>query len=42
MAQPEVCWFEDIIIADVPAVGGKNASLVETVRELGKRGVRVS
>ena len=41
MAQPEVLWFEDITIADVPSVGGKNASLGEMVRELGKSGVRV-
>jgi pyruvate,water dikinase len=34
-------WFEDIGITDVPIVGGKNASLGEMVRELGKRGVRV-
>ena len=36
-----VLWFEDIGIADVPTVGGKNASLGEMVRELGKSGVRV-
>ncbi|MEJ2409180.1 MAG: phosphoenolpyruvate synthase [Novosphingobium sp.] len=36
-----VLWFEDIGIADVPIVGGKNASLGEMVRELGKSGVRV-
>lgn len=41
MAQPSVLWFEDISIADVPSVGGKNASLGEMVRELGKSGVRV-
>ena len=41
MAQPSVLWFEDIGIADVPSVGGKNASLGEMVRELGKSGVRV-
>jgi len=33
-------WFSDIGIADVPSVGGKNASLGEMVRELG-RGLRV-
>ena len=41
MTQPSVLWFEDIGIADVPSVGGKNASLGEMVRELGKSGVRV-
>ena len=40
MAQPQVLWFEDITIADVPSVGGKNASLGEIVRELGKKGAR--
>ncbi|MCB2061384.1 MAG: phosphoenolpyruvate synthase, partial [Novosphingobium sp.] len=39
--QPSILWFEDIKIADVPLVGGKNASLGEMVRELGKSGVRV-
>ncbi|MCT2398331.1 phosphoenolpyruvate synthase [Novosphingobium mangrovi (ex Huang et al. 2023)] len=38
---PSVLWFEDIAIADVPIVGGKNASLGEMVRELGSKGVRV-
>ena len=33
--------FEDITLADVPVVGGKNASLGEMVRELGSAGVRV-
>jgi len=41
MPQLSVLWFEDIGIADVPSVGGKNASLGEMVRELGKSGVRV-
>ncbi|MDE2597621.1 MAG: phosphoenolpyruvate synthase, partial [Sphingomonadales bacterium] len=41
MTQPNVIWFENITIADVPVVGGKNASLGEMVRELGKDGVRV-
>ena len=39
--QPSVLWFEDISMADVPVVGGKNASLGEMVRELGQSGVRV-
>jgi pyruvate,water dikinase len=34
-------WFDEISIADVPLVGGKNASLGELYRELGKAGVRV-
>lgn len=41
MTQPNVIWFENITIADVPVVGGKNASLGEMVRELGRDGVRV-
>ncbi len=34
-------WFTEIGIDDVPAVGGKNASLGEMVRELAGRGVNV-
>lgn len=34
-------WFSELSIADVPLVGGKNASLGEMVRELGAQGVRV-
>jgi len=34
-------WFADITIADIPVVGGKNASLGEMVRELAGKGVRV-
>ena len=34
-------WFADIGIADIPIVGGKNASLGEMVRELAEKGVRV-
>ncbi|WUR10992.1 phosphoenolpyruvate synthase [[Empedobacter] haloabium] len=34
-------WFGELGIADVPAVGGKNASLGEMYRELSARGVRV-
>jgi pyruvate, water dikinase len=41
VAAPEVHWFEELGIADVPRVGGKNASLGEMVRELASRGVRV-
>ena len=34
-------WFVDITIADIPLVGGKNASLGEMVRELAGKGVKV-
>ncbi|MBU6160950.1 MAG: phosphoenolpyruvate synthase [Myxococcales bacterium] len=34
-------WFADITIADIPLVGGKNASLGEMVRELASKGVKV-
>jgi pyruvate, water dikinase len=34
-------WFKDLGIADVPLVGGKNASLGEMVRELAPQGIRV-
>ena len=34
-------WFDEITIADVPLVGGKNASLGEMYRELASAGVRV-
>jgi pyruvate,water dikinase len=34
-------WFADITIADIPLVGGKNASLGEMVRELAGKGVKV-
>ncbi len=38
---PFIKWFADITIADVPLVGGKNASLGEMVRELTGQGVKV-
>ncbi|MBI4424929.1 MAG: hypothetical protein HY554_14450 [Elusimicrobia bacterium] len=38
---PYVVWFDRIGLGDLAAVGGKNASLGELVRELGARGVRV-
>ena len=38
---PFIKWFADITIADVPLVGGKNASLGEMVRELSSKGVKV-
>src|SRR5512143_1305585 len=34
-------WFEEIAIADVPLVGGKNASLGEMYRELIPQGIRI-
>jgi len=40
-AHPFIKWFADITIADIPLVGGKNASLGEMVRELASRGVKV-
>jgi len=36
-----ILWFDEIAIGDIPSVGGKNASLGELLRELGKAGVRV-
>jgi pyruvate,water dikinase len=36
-----VTWFDEIGRADVPSVGGKNASLGEMVRNLEQKGVRV-
>jgi pyruvate, water dikinase len=36
-----ILWLEALGIGDVPTVGGKNASLGELVRQLGKAGVRV-
>jgi pyruvate,water dikinase len=34
-------WLEDVTLADVPIVGGKNASLGEMVRELRRQGINV-
>ena len=41
MSKPMILWFEDIGIADVPAVGGKNASLGEMTAALAQKGVKV-
>ncbi|RJG14881.1 phosphoenolpyruvate synthase [Massilia cavernae] len=43
MSQPDeyIRWFSSLSIADVPLVGGKNASLGEMYRELTPQGVRV-
>src|SRR3546814_11381416 len=41
MPKPLILWFEEIAIADVPAVGGKNASLGEMTAALSHKGVKV-
>ncbi len=41
MSKPHVLWFEDIRITDLPAVGGKNASLGEMTAALSSKGVKV-
>ena len=41
MSKPMILWFENIGIADVPAVGGKNASLGEMTAALAQKGVKV-
>jgi pyruvate,water dikinase len=41
MEEVFIKWFEDLKIEDVPLVGGKNASLGEMIRNLGKKGVNV-
>src|SRR3546814_14624338 len=41
MPKPLILWFEEIAIADVPAVGGKNASLGEMTAALSQKGVKV-
>ena len=38
---PLVLWFDQCGIADVPVVGGKNASLGEMIRHLEPKGVRI-
>lgn len=37
----EIVWFADFDRSDISRVGGKNASLGEMIRNLGKQGVRV-
>lgn len=39
--QPNTIWLDEITIADIPRVGGKNASLGEMIKTLGASGVRV-
>jgi pyruvate, water dikinase len=36
-----VLWFDEVGIADVPLVGGKNASLGEMIQQLARKGVSV-
>jgi len=36
-----VLWFEEVGIADIPLVGGKNASLGEMIQELTPKGINV-
>jgi phosphoenolpyruvate synthase (EC 2.7.9.2) len=36
-----VLWFDEVGIADIPLVGGKNASLGEMIQQLTAKGVRV-
>ncbi|MEG4960658.1 MULTISPECIES: phosphoenolpyruvate synthase [unclassified Microcoleus] len=36
-----VLWFDEVGIADIPLVGGKNASLGEMIQQLTAQGVRV-
>ncbi|WP_079730758.1 PEP/pyruvate-binding domain-containing protein [Novosphingobium mathurense] len=39
--KPVILWYEEIAIADVANVGGKNASLGEIVQRLGNAGLHV-
>ncbi|PBN42887.1 phosphoenolpyruvate synthase [Sphingobium sp. D43FB] len=41
MSKPHILWFENIGITDLPAVGGKNASLGEMTAALSQKGVKV-
>ena len=36
-----VLWFDEVGIADIPLVGGKNASLGEMIQQLTPKGVSV-
>ncbi len=40
-SSPLVLWFEEVGIADIAQVGGKNASLGEMIRHLGAKGIRI-
>ena len=39
--QALVLWFEEVGIADIPLVGGKNASLGEMIQQLTPKGINV-
>ncbi len=39
--QPLVLWFAEVGIADIPLVGGKNASLGEMLQQLTPKGIKV-
>lgn len=39
--QPLVLWFTEVGIADIPLVGGKNASLGEMLQQLTPKGIKV-
>lgn len=41
MARSFIRWFEDIGAGDIESVGGKNASLGEMARNLGRSGIKV-
>jgi pyruvate,water dikinase len=41
VGRPTVVWFQDLSMADVERVGGKNASLGEMIRHLREAGVQV-
>ncbi|MDI3331862.1 MAG: phosphoenolpyruvate synthase [Micrococcus sp.] len=41
MEQQYIVWFEEIGLADIPRVGGKNASLGEMIQKLTGQGIRV-
>ncbi len=41
MAPTYIRWFDDVGSGDVASVGGKNASLGEMVRNLGRYGIKV-
>ena len=40
-APVNIMWFENLSRGDVALVGGKNSSLGEMVRQLGKKGIKV-
>ena len=39
--QALVLWFEEVGIADIPLVDGKNASLGEMIQQLTPKGINV-